>query len=128
MPGLKIIEIEGIGPVYADKLRKVGIETTDELLLMDAKRVAKATGISYDLLEAWQDMADLIRISGIGPEYAEALNKMGVDSCKELATRNPESTLSKLNEAQATGIIRRLPTVKDIEDWINQAKSIEPIE
>lgn len=128
MPGLKVVEIEGIGPVYADKLRKVGIETTDELLLMDAKRVAKATGISYNILEAWQDMADLIRISGIGPEYAEALNKMGVDSCKELAARTPESMLSKLNEAQASGIVRRLPTVKDIEDWINQAKSIEPIE
>ena len=32
MAGLKLIQIEGIGSVYADKLLKVGIETTEELL------------------------------------------------------------------------------------------------
>jgi len=131
MAGLKLIQIEGIGPVYADKLLKVGIETTDELLLVDPKRVAKRTGISYTLIEAWQDMADLLRILGVGPEYAEALNKIGIDSCAELAQRDAETTLAKLNElVEKTGaqVIRRLPTLNEVEDWINQAKTLEPLE
>lgn len=74
-------------------------------------------------------MADLIRILEVGPEYAEALNKIGIDSCPELAQRNPESTLTKLQElVQTTGtqVIRRLPTLDEIKDWINQAKTLEP--
>lgn len=131
MAGLKLIQIEGIGPVYADKLLKVGIETTDELLLVDSKRVAKRTGIPYTLLEAWQDMADLLRILGVGPEYAEALNKIGIDSCAELAQRDAENTVAKLKElvdTTGTQVIRRLPTLNEVGDWINQAKALEPIE
>ncbi len=132
MAGLKLIQIEGIGPVYADKLLKVGIETTDELLLVNPRRVAKRTGIPYTLLEAWQDMADLIRILGVGPEYAEALNKIGIDSCAELAQRDPAQTLERLKElvekVLGTQLIRRLPSLEDVADWINQAKMMESLE
>lgn len=131
MAGLKLIQIEGIGPVYADKLLKVGIETTEELLLVDPKRAAKRTGIPYVLLEAWQDMADLIRILGVGPEYAEALNKIGIDSCPELAQRDPESTLTKLKDLvdrTGTQVIRRLPSLEEVTDWITQAKTLEPVD
>ena len=131
MAGLKLIQIEGIGPIYADKFLKVGIETTEELLLVDPKRVAKRTGIPYASIEAWQDMSDLIRILGVGPEYAEALNKVGIDSCPELAQRDPESTLAKLQElVEKTGVqvIRRLPTLDEVKDWITQAKTLEPVD
>ena len=100
MTGLKLIQIEGIGPVYADKLLKVGIETTDELLLVDPNRVAKRTGMPYTLIEAWQDMADLLRILGVGPEYAEALNKIGIDSCPAGAEESGE------HPYQASGVSR----------------------
>ena len=32
MPSYKIEDVEGIGPVYGEKLRKAGIESVDQLL------------------------------------------------------------------------------------------------
>jgi len=34
------------------------------------------------------NMSDLLRISGVGGEYAELLERAGVDTVKELRTRN----------------------------------------
>lgn len=76
-------------------------------------------------------MADIIRVLGIGPEYAETLNKIGINSCAELAQRDAESTLARLKELvekMETQVVRRLPTLDEIEDWIKQAKTLEPPE
>ena len=76
-------------------------------------------------------MADLIRILGVGPEYAEDLNKIGIDSCPELAQRNPGSTLAKLQELvekSGTQVVRRLPTLDEIKDRIAQAKTLETVD
>ena len=81
----KIIDIEGIGEAYAPKLIEQGIETVEQLL--DAceaptgrKIIAEKTGISEKLILKWTNHADLFRINGIGPQFAELLEAGGVDS------------------------------------------------
>ena len=68
----KIIDIEGIGPVYAEKLIAAGIDTADKLLAKCAapagrKALEEETGISGKLILTWTNHADLYRVKGIGP-------------------------------------------------------------
>ena len=106
MAAYKIIDVEGIGPVYAEKLLAVGINDTDILLEKCAKpagrkALADETGISPKLILTWTNHADLIRINGIGPQFAELLEAAGVDTVKELKHRKPENLQPKLEEINA---------------------------
>ncbi len=88
MADYQIIDIEGIGEVYAPKLQAVGIKTVAELLKrgknpQGRKELAETTGISGKLILKWVNMSDLFRVKGIGPEYSELLEKAGVDTVKE---------------------------------------------
>ena len=126
MPRLEIIE--GIGPVYAAKLREAGIATTEALLKKGASRqgrqeLAARTGLSEGQILEWVNHADLFRIKGIGPEYADLLEAAGVDTVPELAQRNPDNLYQKLIEVNATKkLVRRLPTLDMVKDWVAQAK------
>ena len=127
---MDIIEIEGVGEVYAKKLEKGGFAHCEDLLPLSKKEIkelAEKLDISEKLIDKWQEHADLIRINGIGPEYSDALNQIGIDSVKELAQRNPESTLEKLKklDEEKPDIIRKLPDLEDIKDWIEEAKKIK---
>ena len=127
---MKIIEIEGIGGKFGQKLEKGGIENIEDLIPMSRKEIkelAGKTGISEKLLDKWQEHADLMRINGVGPEYAEALNEIGIDSVKELAQRNPENTLERIEklDKEKPNVIRKLPVLDWIKDWIEEAKKIK---
>lgn len=131
--GYKIEEIEGIGPAYAEKLAAADINTTDELLKLccDAKgrkATAETTGVSEGQLLKWANMADLMRISGIGSEYSELLEAAGVDTVKELRNRNAENLAAKMAEVNETkNLTRALPAGKTVSKWIEQAGSLEPL-
>ena len=91
-----IEEIEGIGPAYAEKLRAADVASIDALLEKGAtrrgpgRRSVEQTGIDAVRVLRWVNHADLIRVVGIGPEFAELLEAAGVDSVPELAQRNVE--------------------------------------
>jgi uncharacterized membrane protein/predicted flap endonuclease-1-like 5' DNA nuclease len=126
--GLKYIE--GIGDVYRQKLRQVGITNVDELLekgstVQGRKEIVNKTSISENLLLRWVNMADLYRIKGIGQEYAELLEAAGVDTVPELAQRVPANLLEKMVAANAQKkMVRRLPDLTQVENWVSQAKSL----
>ena len=127
---MKIIEIEGVGEKYAEKLEKAGYEKVEDLLPLSEKNkddLAKKTGISRKLIDKWQEHADLMRLTGVGPEYAEALNMVGIDSVKELAQRNPENTVERIQEMnkEKPNLIRRIPSVNALKKWIAEAKKIK---
>ncbi len=129
-PKMDILEIEGIGETYAKKLGMAGVSICENLLSLSKEKIkelAKKTGISEKLIDKWQEHADLMRIDGVGPEYSEALNEIGVDSVKELAQRNPENTLERIKklDKEKPDVIRRLPGLDDIKDWIEQAKKLK---
>ena len=102
----KIIDIEGIGDVYAQKLIAAGINKVSELLEKCAapkgrKALAEETGISEKLILKWTNHADLFRINGVGPQFAELLEAAGVDTVKEFRHRVAENLQPKLEETNA---------------------------
>lgn len=129
----KIVEIEGIGPVFAEKLTGLGLITVEDLLTIGAtksgrKKLAEDTGISESRLLTWINMADLFRIKGVGPQFAELLEACGVDTVKELKNRNAENLHTKMIEIQAEmEITRTVPGLKQVADYIDQAKKLDPI-
>lgn len=130
--GYKIEEIEGIGPAYGKKLAAVKIESTDDLLARcgDAsgrRAIAESTGLSEKLLLDWANMADMMRISGIGPQFAELLEASGVDTVKELQHRRADNLAEALVEVnKQKKLARTTPASSVIQDWIDAAKTMKP--
>jgi predicted flap endonuclease-1-like 5' DNA nuclease len=128
----KIDEIEGIGPAYREKLQTAGIGNTDDLLEHCATpkgraAIAEKTGLSEKNLLGWTNMADLMRVSGIGRQYAELLEASGVDTIKELRNRNAENLAGKMDEVnRQKNLANATPSAKTVEDWIAQAKQTDP--
>lgn len=128
----KIIEIEGIGSVYADKLIAAGIKTTDDLLEKAAtkkgrEQLAEETGISEKLILKWANHADLFRIKGVAGQFAELLEAAGVDTVKELRHRVPANLYAKLVEVnEAKNLCNRVPAESEIAKMVEQAKELEP--
>lgn len=125
-----IIRIEGIGPVYAQKLQDVGIRTTDALLEAGRtpsarEKLANATGIDGTFILEWVNHADLYRIKGVGEEYSDLLEEAGVDTVPELAQRNPKNLYHKMQSVNAEkDLVRRLPALRQVIDWVDQAKAL----
>ena len=128
----KIIDIEGIGDVYAAKLNEAAVKTTDDLLEKCATRsgrrkVAEETGISEKLILKWTNHADLFRIKGVAGQFAELLEAAGVDTIKEFRHRVPANLYAKMEEVNAEkNLCNRFPSVKEIEKMVAQAKEMEP--
>lgn len=122
--------VEGIGPVYAQKLKEIGVQTPEQLLHWGAtprgrQAIAERSGISHKLLLTWINHIDLYRIRGVGSEYAELLEAAGVDTVVELATRNPAhlyQAMVAVNEEKK--LVRKLPVQSQVEDWVQQAKGL----
>ncbi len=129
----KIDDIEGIGAAYGAKLKEAGVTSTDGLLKIGStpagrKQLEEKTGIRHDLILKWVNHADLYRISGVGSEYAELLEAAGVDTVAELAQRNPENLFASLTaKNEEKKLVRRLPTQKQVEVWVAEAKTLPKI-
>jgi predicted flap endonuclease-1-like 5' DNA nuclease len=126
----RIIDIEGIGPAYAEKLREVGVRSIATLLKRGGnakgrKELAYAINIEESKMLKWVNHADLFRVRGIGSEYSDLLEAAGVDTVPELRQRNARAlyeTLVKTNEASR--LVRKLPTADQVAEWVEQAKSL----
>lgn len=128
----KIIEIEGVGEIYAKKLEATGVKTTDDLLKAAAtpkgrERLADETGISPKQILRWTNHADLFRIKGVAGQFAELLEAAGVDTVKEFRHRVAANLQPKLVEVNdKRNLCNRVPSVSEIEKMIAQAKELEP--
>ncbi len=128
-----LIEIEGIGEVFLAKLTEAGVTTVEGLLEKGATpkgrtALEQATGIRHALILEWVNHADLFRVSGIGSEYSDLLEAAGVDTVAELAQRKPENLYQALVAKNAEKeIVRRLPSEKQVAEWVATAKSLPKI-
>ena len=128
MTSYSIAKIEGIGPAYAEKLKAVGITTTKAYLekAKDAagrKALEEETGIDHARILKWANMADLMRIKGVGEEYSELLEAAGVDTVKELRNRNAANLAAAMKEANAKKkLVRQVPALGNVETWVAEAK------
>jgi predicted flap endonuclease-1-like 5' DNA nuclease len=124
----RIVDMEGIGPEYAKRLKSAGVRSTTTLLkrggnVKGRKELAYAINIEESKLLKWVNHADLFRIHGIGSEYSDLLESAGVDTVPELRQRNAAAlheALVKTNEEKR--LVRKLPTVEQVEEWVEQAK------
>ncbi|HHT70670.1 MAG TPA: DUF4332 domain-containing protein [Firmicutes bacterium] len=126
----KLSIIEGIGEAYELKLKEAGILSVEALLKACALKkgrveLAEKSGISEKLILKWANHADLARIKGIGGQYSELLEAAGVDTVPELAKRKPENLYAKVVEVnKVKKVVRKLPTEKNVADWVKQASGL----
>lgn len=125
--------IEGVGEKFAAKLSEAGAAHVDELLEKCAdpkgrKALSEATGIDTKHLLKWANMADLMRIEGVGPEFAQLLEASGVDTVKELRNRDAGNLSAKMHEVNETKkLTRRVPSEATVGGWVEQAKALDPV-
>ena len=124
--------IEGIGAKDATRLRKAGVRTTEALLKKAGARkgrraLSRSSSLTEKQLLVWVNRADLMRVKGIGSEYSDLLEAVGVDTIKELRNRNAGSLTRKITEVNNAGkLVRRLPTEGMVGKWIRDAKKLSP--
>jgi len=128
----RIDQVAGIAHKDATKLRKAGVRTSKGLIEVAADRkgrseLAAATGIDSRNLQLWVNHADLLRVQGVGAEYAELLTAAGVDTLRDLRRRNPTALLAKIIGLNGSSrVVRRLPTESMVEVWIEAARELDP--
>lgn len=128
-----LMDIEGIGPVMAAKLKKLGIRTTARLL--EAAKTAKQRKILAAKLEIdervllrWVTLADRMRIKGVGEPYANLLQVAGVDTVKELKHRNVGNLVKELRKANLKlNLVRQPPSERRVAKWKEIAKGLPPV-
>ena len=126
----KLKDVEGIGEVYAKKLKAAGVRSTQDLLKKGAtpagrRTIAGSSGIGDHLILEWVNRVDLFRIKGVGEEYSDLLEVCGVDTVVELAQRNAANLHPKMVEInKSKKKVRKLPSASQVENWIAQAKRL----
>jgi predicted flap endonuclease-1-like 5' DNA nuclease len=129
----KLESIEGIGPAYAGELRKGGVGSIESLLKRGSTRkgreeIASSTGLSDVRIMEWVNRADLIRVKGVGGQYADLLEQSGVDTVVELAQRNPKNLhLTLLETNERCHLVRKVPTENQVKSWVKYAKTLKRV-
>ncbi len=128
-----ISAIRAMGQRHATRLRKAKVRTTEALLRHASTRTGRSalserTDIPTPDLLRWAQQADLMRIDGVGPEYADLLAASGVDTIKSLRRRNAANLMARMTQVNAKKrIVQRLPTTEMVQGWIDDAAALDPI-
>jgi predicted flap endonuclease-1-like 5' DNA nuclease len=125
-----IEDIEGIGQVYGSKLRALGVHTTGRLAYEDAGSLAERMELPRKTVEGWKQMAELIKVNGIGPQYAEALVRAGIEGIAELKRRSPARIAEQVNaylDTLDTNVLGNKITEKRVEGWQASAKGLRRV-
>jgi predicted RecB family nuclease len=125
-----ISKIDGITAVSATKLKSAGIRTTEALLeaahtVRGRKALAAKTGIAEQQLLEWANIADCMRIPGMGKAKAELLRAAGVSTVRELTHRNPARLAQNMKDANTKRkLVRVLPSEKTVGQLIEEARKL----
>lgn len=124
-----VIDIEGIGPVYAKRLASAGIRTTARLCYEPVGRVAEIAEAELATVDGWKSMAELMKISGVGGQYAECLFRGGVTGITDFQGKDPVAVTAAINEYFAgvkTTVQKNDITEKRVAGWAMAAKAMKP--
>ena len=129
----EVEEVEGIGKSYGQKLRDIGISTTEQLLnqccnMNGRVTVAEHVGIEDFVVRKWASMSDLMRLSGVEGQFSELMVYAGIDSVQDLGQQSAgalHNKLSTTNEQQKR--VKTIPDESSLELMISQAKSLKAI-
>jgi len=108
-------------------LNAAGITWLDEFLeaagpAEGRRALAAQTGLDASRLLEWANRADLVRVPGVTAALADLLENAGVDTVKELATRNPENLHAKLSEFGGS----LAPAAPVVQAWVAAANEMAP--
>ncbi len=121
-----IQEVEGIGPSYGKQLKSMGIETTCNLVEAFCKKdeniekAANAMKVDPETIKAWTSMADLMKIPGVGGQYAELMQIVGVSSREDLVNADASVLYDEMvNFNKKSPIVPTVPTLQTLKGWID---------
>ena len=129
----KIGEIEGIGPVFREKLEKAGVLTTEILLEKGAAQAGRAalaasTEIEEKRIMTFVSRADFMRIKGVGRQFSELLQNVDIHTVDQLAAASADdvnATMTKVNDVKH--LTKVVPSVKQIQGFIDIAKGLDAV-
>jgi predicted flap endonuclease-1-like 5' DNA nuclease len=126
----KLEDIQGLGPGYAKRFKKRGIQNScdlaDKYLTDDTAtyKASKKLKIDFDIIRSWASMADLMKIDGVSGVDAEIMQAVGINSREDLLKIDIDETyhkMSKLDEKNHN--ITDIPTQSDLRNWIKAITS-----
>lgn len=121
-----VIDVEGIGPVYAEILNAAGIYNTRQLYEANVDALATLAKVPAATVNKWQQMSELIAVKGIGPQYAELLVRSGVKTIAALRVENEEDLLARVTKAQDgsdPSIQGNVIGIPRVAEWIHAARA-----
>lgn len=129
MAAITIAALRGATPKHVSALKAKSITNADHLLASAGTPgaradLAKSSGLGDNTILELVNRADLARIKGIGRQYSNLLEDAGVDTVPELAQRNATNLHQALGSAATKSGVKRPPSMREVEDWIKQAKSL----
>jgi predicted RecB family nuclease len=125
-----ISKIDGLTAFAATKLKKAGIRTMESLLeaahsAKCRKELAAKTGFSEQQLLEWANLADYLRIPGMGKAKAELLRASGVNTVRELTHRNPARLAQAMKDANdKRKLVQVMPSEKSVGQLIEKARKL----
>jgi predicted flap endonuclease-1-like 5' DNA nuclease len=125
-------DLKDLSDTFAAKLKEIGVGTTEDLLekagsASGRKQLAEEIGAVPQQLLTWVNEADLMRVPGVAEGFSQLLEAAGVDTVKELATRNAENLTAKIAEVnEQLKLTGRVPNQETVAGWIEQAKTMVP--
>ena len=131
--GTPIESIEGIGQGFGKRLKADGIATTEALLELctsDAgiARVCQCVDLDENTVRNWRTMADLMRIKGLGGQWAELMWRAGVSSVQDLAQREIEPLRARMREInEEEHRVAELPGEKRVIKFVEDAAHLDAV-
>ena len=114
----------------AAKLKAQGVGTTFQLLEKagDAKArkaLAKAARVPEKTLDNWVEMADVMRVKGVGPDVTRLLAACGVHTVAQLKTQDATKLNDEIMKANSKlHLSENPPSVEHLQAWIAQAQTL----
>ena len=114
----------------AAKLKAQGIGTTFQLLEKAGdpkarKELAKAAKLPEKSLDTWVQMADVMRVKGVGPDVTRLLAACGVHTVAQLKTQDATKLNDEIMKVNSKShLSENPPSVEHLQAWIAQAQTL----
>lgn len=131
--GVPVKKLRGMTDAIAAKLAEKSLTNSDKFLDVaktpaGRKELAVDCGVDTKAILELANRADLARISGVAGVFGDLLEAAGVDTVKELRNRRADNLHAKMSEVNAADkVAGRNATMKEVENWVAQAKELPPM-
>lgn len=126
----RLVKASGLRMETALQLRTAGIRTLEGMVASGStpdgrQRLVQQTGLNEAHIEQLTHLADLLRLKGVGVEYARLLLASGVQGVASLAGREARLLYLKMRLVNLEKqLVRQLPGIAQVQDFVNQARRL----